>query len=118
MKAEANLEVYRRFQGSLREHPLRFFPIWTTGLRTALKQRKALILLYAPALIATVIFSFLVYMGMMAKQLQEEQSIDLQDVQSVTEALAKQAAIQVASPALQMLDVVRQILEFAEGGAP
>ncbi len=32
MSAEAHLEVYRRFQGSLREHPLRFWPIWTTRL--------------------------------------------------------------------------------------
>ena len=38
MRAETHLEVYRPFTGKLREHPLRFVPLWTTGLRTALKQ--------------------------------------------------------------------------------
>src|SRR5262249_9196482 len=60
MSAEAHLEVYRPFQGTLREHPVRFVPLWTSGLRTALKQRRAL-LLYLPAVIATAIVSFIVY---------------------------------------------------------
>ena len=57
MSAETHLEVYRPFTGKLREHPLRFVPLWTSGLRTAFKQRRALLVLYLPPLIATVIIA-------------------------------------------------------------
>src|SRR5262245_10689981 len=62
MKAETHLEVYRPFLGKLEESRWRFRPILGSGLRTALKQRWALLLLYAPIAIATVIFSVFVYL--------------------------------------------------------
>jgi len=112
-KAEAHLEVYRRFEGSLREYPLRFWPIWTTGLRTALKQRKALALLYAPALIATVIFSFIVYLALMAQQAIQQQNPFGNDPNAdLSEVMVKQAALQMVQPGLKMLEVVRQIVGF------
>ena len=42
MSAETHLEVYRPFLGKLHDDPLRFWPLTTTGLVTALKQRRAL----------------------------------------------------------------------------
>ncbi|MCY2961888.1 MAG: ABC-2 transporter permease [Planctomycetota bacterium] len=61
MKAEANLEVYRPFAGTLREHPRAAVALWKAGLRVAFRRRLALMLLMAPPVIAAVIFSFVVY---------------------------------------------------------
>jgi ABC-type transport system involved in multi-copper enzyme maturation permease subunit len=59
--AITNLEVYRRFSGGLRRRPLRFWPITVASIRVASKRKIPLLLLYAVPLIATVIFSFIVY---------------------------------------------------------
>ncbi len=61
MKAEANLEVYRPFAGTLRENPRAAIALWKGGLRVAFRRRLALLLLLAPPAIAAVIFSFVVY---------------------------------------------------------
>ncbi len=61
MKAQANLEVYRPFQGRLAEHPRAALALWKAGLRVAFRRKLALVLLLAPPAIATVIFSFVVY---------------------------------------------------------
>jgi len=61
MKAEANLEVYRPFTGTLRENPRSAIALWKGGLRVAFRRRLALMLLLAPPAIAAVIFSFVVY---------------------------------------------------------
>jgi ABC-type transport system involved in multi-copper enzyme maturation permease subunit len=109
--AETHLEVYRRFEGQLEQHHVRFWPIWVAGLRTALKQRRALLVLYAPPVIATVIFSFVVYLGFTAQeQLKKESPFDSEG--DIQERLAKQAALAVASQGLKMLEVTNQILEF------
>ena len=82
MTAEAHLEVYRRFQGELRESRLRFTSILGPGLRIALKQRLALLLLYGPIGIATIIFSSGVYAKFVLEAQNElqvpESSLDLQ----------------------------------------
>jgi ABC-type transport system involved in multi-copper enzyme maturation permease subunit len=112
--AEAHLEVYRRFKGSLREHPLRFWPIWTSGLRTAVKQRKALLILYAPPVIATVIFSFVVYMALtLAGQL--EQGAPFGEGGDLGERLTQQMILAAANEGLKMLEVVNQMIEFNKG---
>lgn len=66
--AITNLEVYRRFSGTLRRRPLRFWPITVAGIRVGAKKKIPLILLYAIPLIATVIFSFIVYAKFAAEE--------------------------------------------------
>lgn len=109
MSAETHLEVYRRFQGTLREHPLRFLPLWRTGLRTALKQRRALFLLYLPPLIATVILSFVVYIKF---------TVEGASDQLPNEELGFQEQIArglVLAQTEQLFGVVNLILEFTKG---
>lgn len=60
MKASTHTEIYRRFQGELKPARSGAFPLAASGIRVALKQRWPW-LLYLPPLIATVIFSFVVY---------------------------------------------------------
>lgn len=61
MTASTHTEVYRRFRGTLREHPLRWWPLARATVRTAAKRRLPLIVLFAPPVIGTVIFSFVVH---------------------------------------------------------
>jgi ABC-type transport system involved in multi-copper enzyme maturation permease subunit len=60
-KAATHTEVYRRFRGTLRPARLRWAPLFLAGWRVATKQRIAMLLFFLPPLIATVIFSFVVY---------------------------------------------------------
>ncbi|MEW6074411.1 MAG: hypothetical protein AB1726_17685 [Planctomycetota bacterium] len=59
--AITRLEVYRRFTGPRRRHPLRFWPITAANVRAASKRKLPLLLLYAIPAIGTAIFSFFVY---------------------------------------------------------
>lgn len=61
MSASTHTDVYRRFRGTLREHPLPWWPLARAIARTAAKRRLPLIVLFAPPAIGTVIFSFVVY---------------------------------------------------------
>ncbi len=61
MKATTHTEVYRRFDGRLRSHPLRFLSITSSALRVSFKKKLPLVLLYAPAAILCIVSSFLVY---------------------------------------------------------
>jgi ABC-type transport system involved in multi-copper enzyme maturation permease subunit len=61
VKAVTHTEVYRRFEGRLRSHPLRFFSITRSALRVAVKKKLPLLLLYAPPTITCIVFSFIVY---------------------------------------------------------
>lgn len=109
--AETHVEVYRRFEGTLQDYKLRAWPIWSTGLRTALKQRKALLLLYGPVAIATVIFSVIVYFGFaFAEQVQRDNPFS--GAGNIQEQLARGAAVAAVQGGLQMLEVTRQIIEF------
>lgn len=60
MKASTHTEIYRPFQGQLARRGRRWVPLARSTLRSAL-QRKLALLLWAPPVIATVIFSFVVY---------------------------------------------------------
>lgn len=107
--AETHLEVYRPFLGKLSDDPLRFWPLTTTGLRTALKQRKALLILYLPALIVTVILCFIVYAkftleGMAKDVPREDMDFQKQLLESV-----------IRTQAEQLFGVVSLILEFSKG---
>jgi ABC-type transport system involved in multi-copper enzyme maturation permease subunit len=68
MKAEANLEVYRPFAGTLADSPRAPVALWRAGLRVAFRRKLALVLLLAPPVIGTVIFSFVVYTGYALEQ--------------------------------------------------
>lgn len=107
MRAETHLEVYRPFQGKLREHGLRAWPMFTTGLRTALKQKKALSILYLPALVATAIMCFAVWVKFRAEDMleAERQGMGLQE--QITAGL-------VQASAEEFLGVVSLILQFAK----
>jgi ABC-type transport system involved in multi-copper enzyme maturation permease subunit len=61
VKATTHTEVYRRFEGELRSHPLRFLAITSSALRVGFKKKLPLVLLYAPASILCIVFSFIVY---------------------------------------------------------
>jgi ABC-type transport system involved in multi-copper enzyme maturation permease subunit len=107
VKAETHLEVYRPFQGRLQEHGFRAWPLFTTGLATALKQRKALFILYAPALIATAVMCFVVWVKFRAEDMlqAERQTMSLQE---------QLAAGLVQAQAEELLGVVTLILQFAK----
>lgn len=108
MSAETHLEVYRPFTGKLREGGARFWPLMTTGLRTALKQRKALLILYLPAFIVTVILWVVVW-GMFRIEDAMQGARGAMDFQD------KLAAGIVLAQAEQLLGVVSLILEFSKG---
>jgi ABC-type transport system involved in multi-copper enzyme maturation permease subunit len=107
VKAETHLEVYRPFLGKLREHGFRAWPLFTTGLRTALKQKKALTILYLPALVATAIMCFAVWVKFRAEDMlqAERETMDLQE-QIATGLMRAQAE--------ELLGVVGLILQFAK----
>lgn len=63
MKAAAHTDVYRPYRGTAATSRWRFLALARTGIRTALKRKLPLLLLFAPLGIATVIFSFVVYAG-------------------------------------------------------
>ena len=100
--ATTDLEVYRRFQGELRPHPLRFWPILVAGLRVAFKRRLPLLLLYVVPFIATVVFSFFVY----AKFAVEEEVLPgmFEGGVGMAEILARRAT--------EILEVKNQIVLF------
>src|SRR6185503_17346408 len=62
LMATTNTEIYRKFQGELRPASLRFLPLAHAAIRTLTKRKLPLLILYAPPVIATVIFSFVVYL--------------------------------------------------------
>lgn len=108
MSAETHLEVYRRFTGKFEERGWRAWPLFTTGLRTALKQRKALLLLYLPALITTVILCFVVYIkftaeSMLGQGAGEEMGFEERLAQGMILAQSE-----------QLLGVVNLIVEFSK----
>ena len=109
--AETHLEVYRRFEGKLQEQRWRAWPIVATGLRTAWKQRRAWLVLYLPPTIATVIFSFVVYLGFMVNEQVQRHDLGA-DQGDLQERLARGAAMAAVSGGLKMLEVTNQIIEF------
>lgn len=111
MRAEAHLEVYRRFQGELEEHRWRAWPIFDSGLRVALKQRKALLFLFAPIVIATIVFSVIVYAKFAVEGLQGEGAIGAEAATSL-EGMAMQAVIQAQVG--RLLEVVTWMIEFVK----
>jgi ABC-type transport system involved in multi-copper enzyme maturation permease subunit len=100
--AQIHTEVYRRFQGELRPHPFRLWPLLTSGIRANVRKKLPLLILYAPATIGTIIFSFVVYAGFAAKQ------------GMLSEGMGTGISLQkmMAQQALKLLETRRQIIEF------
>ena len=103
MKAEAHLEVYRRFQGRFEEPRWRFWPILASGLHVALKQKKALLFLYAPIAIATIVFSVIVYAKFVIEGLQPVEGPTMEQM-----AMQAIAAARIGD----VLEVVTWMIEF------
>lgn len=59
--ASTHTEVYRRFEGQLKPHAMRFFPLFLSQARVRHKKKLPLLLLYTPPAITTIVFSFVVY---------------------------------------------------------
>jgi ABC-type transport system involved in multi-copper enzyme maturation permease subunit len=109
--AETHLEVYRRFEGKLEERRLRFWPILGSGLRTALKQRRALLFLYGPPFIATVVFSFVVYLGFAFEEKFGEES-PLERGGDLKEQLIQGMAAAAVNEGMKMLEITNQMIKF------
>ncbi|HTF88363.1 MAG TPA: hypothetical protein VK843_08135 [Planctomycetota bacterium] len=101
--ATTNTEIYRKFQGELRPASLRFLPLAHAAIRTATKRRLPLVILYAPPVIATVIFSFVVYLRF---------SFDSGQTPSVLGGGANPGMAMVAGMADRLLQVKMQIFGF------
>lgn len=110
MRAEAHLEVYRRFQGELTDPRWRAWPIFDSGLRVALKQRKALLFLFAPIVIATIVFSVIVYLTFVAET-QLGPDGELPPAESLGE-MAGRAFLQAQIG--KLLEVVTWMIEFVK----
>jgi ABC-2 type transport system permease protein len=104
--AQIHTEVYRPFQGELRAHPFRFWPLLTSGIRANVRKKLPLLVLYAPATIGTVIFSFIVYARFAAEA--EMLSDSLGTGISLQKMLARRALEQ----AVKLIEVRNQIIEF------
>lgn len=61
MKATTHTEVYRRFEGELRRHPLRPLTIAWSGIRSGFKRKLPALLLYLPVGIGCIIAAFRVH---------------------------------------------------------
>lgn len=59
--ARTDTEIYRRFRGTVSLSEPRSLSIARAGISTATRNKLALVILFAPPAIATVIFSFVVY---------------------------------------------------------
>jgi len=66
--ATTHEEIYRPFEGRLRSHPLRFWPVLAGTLQVAVKRKLPLLLLYVAPAIATIVISFLVYVQLTAEE--------------------------------------------------
>lgn len=60
MKASTHTEVYRRFDGSRKAHPLRSLTLAWSGIRTAFKKKLPLLFLFLIPGIMTIVVSFMV----------------------------------------------------------
>jgi len=59
--ARTHTELYRRYEGELTTRRLRFWPLVASGVRIGVKKKLPLLLLYAPVVITTIVYSFIVY---------------------------------------------------------
>lgn len=102
MTARTNTDIYRPFRGTLGSTSLAFLALARAGIAAATKKKLPMVILFAPPAIATVIFSFVVY------------------VRFSLEAGATPAALGGASPATAiaagfaktMIDVREEIVLF------
>ena len=101
--ARTNTEIYRRYEGELRPSAFRFHPLVASGIRTAMKKKIPLLLLFLPPFIATVVFCFIVYGKYAAADMTQQFGV----LRGVAAHFAQRAVINI--------QVKQQIAEFAHG---
>lgn len=98
--ARTHTELYRRFEGELKPRSMRFLPLWSAGVRTSLKKKIPLLLLFAPVVMGTIVFSFVVY----GKYAMEEQTMSVGGIEGMAAVFAQRAMVNI--------EVKNQIAEF------
>ncbi len=101
--ARTNTELYRRFQGELNPRVFRFYPLFASEVRTSLKKKIPMLLLFIPPAIATVVFCFIIH----GKYLAEGQSTSIGGLRGVAAIVAQRAMVNV--------EVKQLIAEFVNG---
>jgi ABC-2 type transport system permease protein len=109
VKATTHTEVYRPFTGVLRATGMRFAPLVSMSVRVASKRKLPLLLLYLVPGIATIVFSFLVYLGFQAEDMTASRTGVIGGVAGV---LARQAQ-QLLAVKTQVITNVSQMRMFA-----
>lgn len=107
MKATAHTEVYRPWSGRVEEGRLRFAPLLRTLVRTSVKRKLPLIVLYAPVVIGTIIFSFVVYAGFAIGQGETPSALG-----QGGDLIGALTSRMVSSTARQLLDVRDKVVGF------
>ena len=59
--ASTHQEIYRRFEGELAPHPLRWWPLFRSQVRVNYKRKLPLLVLFAGPAITAIVMSFVVY---------------------------------------------------------
>ncbi len=59
--ASTHTEIYRRFDGELQPHPLRWMPLLQSQIRVWSRRKLPLVVLFAPPAITGIVLSFVVY---------------------------------------------------------
>jgi hypothetical protein len=110
--ASTHTEVYRRFDGDISRHPLRFLPLFLSELKVATRKKLPLAILYLPLLIGTVIACFAVYAKFML-----DGAIGGAKPTSFQEAMAVSAVSTMATSLLEVRALVLQYFVVTTGFA-
>jgi len=102
MSARTNTEIYRPFRGTLGRTSFSFLALARAGIAAATKKKLPMVILFAPPVIATIIFSFVVYARF---------SLEAGATPSALGGASPAAAI-AAGFARTMIDVRQQIVLF------
>ena len=98
--ARTHTELYRRFEGELKPRSMRFLPLFSSGVRTSLKKKIPLLLLFAPVVMGSIVYSFIVY----GKYAMEEQTMSVGGIDGMAAVFAQRAMLNI--------EVKNQIAEF------
>jgi ABC-type transport system involved in multi-copper enzyme maturation permease subunit len=93
--ASTHQEIYRRFEGELAPHPVRWWPLFRSQVRVNYKRKLPLLLLYAGPAIASIVMSFVVYGKFTFEAQMEDQgapSMGLDAKAAIAVAVATQAS--------------------------
>ena len=106
--AATHQEIYRRFEGQLDPHPVRFWPLFRSQLRVHQKKKLPLLLLYLGPGITTIVMSFVVY-GKFTFEAQMEGA----DAPAMGVDAKTAIALAIATQATETLLEVRNLIALA-----